>query len=202
VAPHLPLTVPQEFYDLYPHDRIPRPNHYPEDERSQHPVIQALMRVWNYDDFFDRPKLLRARAGYYGLISFLDHSIGKVLAALEDSGQRNETVIVYTADHGEMLGNMLRQGRWKYTYYVGHQPELYDLATEPLEGRDLGLSPAHAGIRAALEAALRRIVDPEAADARAFADQAATIERHGGVEVLRRRGHPSEHSMDRRLGVE
>ncbi|MFI4986651.1 MAG: sulfatase-like hydrolase/transferase [Alphaproteobacteria bacterium] len=292
VAPHFPLVAPREFYELYPHDRIPWPTHYEATERSRHPVIQALMRVWNYDDFFDTAKVLRARAGYYGLISFLDHNIGRILTTLEGIGQLDDTCILYTSDHGEMLGNkgiwstsalyedsagvpmimagpgvpsgrtaatpvshvdlfptladigraaedgdrgmpgrsllqsaaadepervvfseyhaggsitgcyMLRRGRWKYMYYVGYAPELYDLAADPTEGKDFGQDPAYAEIRKACEAELRKIVDPEAANARALADQAATIERHGGVDAVRRRGHPGEHSLDRRLGIE
>jgi choline-sulfatase len=97
---------------------------------------------------------------------------------------------------------MLRQGRWKYNYYVGYPPELFDLEADPTEAKDLGLDPAYRQVREQCEVALRKIVDPEEANARAFADQSATVERHGGVDVVRRRGHPGEHSMDRQLGVE
>lgn len=274
VAPHFPLIAPPEFYVLYPHDDIPAPTHYAAAERPRHPVVQAMSRVWNFDDFFDAPKVKRARAGYYGLISFLDHNIGQVLAALGRA--RDNTLIIYTSDHGEMLGNkgiwstsalyedsvavplilagpgvaqavntapvshidiaptltgtgpsllaasdperailseyhaggsitgcfMLRLEKWKYHYYVGHAPELFDLTADPHEAHDLGTDPAYEPVRQRCEAALRAIVDPEAADARAFADQAATIARHGGADAVRRRGHPGEHSLDRKLGVE
>ena len=41
---------------------------------------------------------------YYGCTTFLDHNIGKVLQALDDSGLRDDTIIIYTTDHGENLG--------------------------------------------------------------------------------------------------
>ena len=51
----------------------------------------------------------RAIAGYYGLCSFLDENIGKVLLALEDSGLSENTRVVYTSDHGDNLGT---RGLW------------------------------------------------------------------------------------------
>ena len=54
---------------------------------------------------------------YYGLCTFTDRQVGSVLAALEDSGLADNTIIVYTSDHGEMLGE---HGMWwKSTFYDG-----------------------------------------------------------------------------------
>lgn len=75
---------------------------------------------------------------------------------------------------------MLRQDRWKYHYYVGFEPELFDLEADPDETANLGSAPDHAARRAALEAALRRICDPEAVDRAAKRDQAALVARFGG----------------------
>ena len=75
---------------------------------------------------------------------------------------------------------MLRDGRYKYNYYVGYQPELFDLSRDPNEERNLAASAAHADIVARLDDQLRGMLDPEATDARAKADQAALIERYGG----------------------
>jgi choline-sulfatase len=63
-------------------------------------------------------------------------------------------------------------------------PQLFDLADDPYELRDLGQDPAYEAVRAACEAALRRICDPEATDARAKADQRRRIEEHGGPEAV------------------
>jgi choline-sulfatase len=83
---------------------------------------------------------------------------------------------------------LVRKGRWKYIHHVGFRPELFDLEADRGETRDLGDSAAHAEIRRAMEAELRRIVDPEAVCERAFADQEAKIERNGGREAIIKRG--------------
>ena len=77
---------------------------------------------------------------------------------------------------------MLRNGLYKYNYYVGYEPELFDLAADPGEERNLGADSAHATIASVFEAELRKILDPEATDKRAKADQAALIGRFGGPE--------------------
>jgi choline-sulfatase len=79
---------------------------------------------------------------------------------------------------------MLRLGTWKLVHFVGAPPQLFDLAADPDERADLGRSPAHAGKLAEMTAALRALCDPEAIDARAFADQQRTIEANGGREGI------------------
>ena len=85
---------------------------------------------------------------------------------------------------------MLRRGRYKYHHYVGYPPELFDLETDPEELDDLAGDAAHAGTLAELEAALRAMLDPDAVDRRAKADQAALIERFGGREAAMDYGAP------------
>lgn len=97
----------------------------------------------------------------------------------------------YHAAGSNTAAYMLRRGRWKYHHYVRFRPELFDLRADPEELHDLAGDPACAGILDAMEAALREIVDPEAVDARAKADQRALIERHGGVEAASRLGSAS-----------
>lgn len=83
---------------------------------------------------------------------------------------------------------MIRKDRWKFMHYVGMAPQLFDLEDDPTEACDLGESPEHADVRQELEAELRRIVDPESASALAFADQAALLDRHGGLQEVLKRG--------------
>jgi choline-sulfatase len=83
---------------------------------------------------------------------------------------------------------MIRHGRWKYTYYVGERPELFDLHADPGETTDLAADPTCAPVLAELEARLRAICDPEAVSAQAFADQREKIVRFGGVEAVKARG--------------
>ena len=60
-------------------------------------------------------RIRRARRGYYGMISYIDAQLGRILAALEALGRRDDTVIIATADHGDMLGE---RGLWyKMTFF-------------------------------------------------------------------------------------
>jgi choline-sulfatase len=83
---------------------------------------------------------------------------------------------------------MIRQGRYKYIHYVGLPPMLFDLEADPYERDDLGRESAYAGVRAECEARLRAVVDPEAADKRARADQQRRLEQYGGKEAVLKRG--------------
>jgi arylsulfatase A-like enzyme len=58
-------------------------------------------------------EIRRARAGYYGLITHIDHQIGRLLAYLRKTGQFENTMIVFTSDHGDMLGD---HHLWRKTY--------------------------------------------------------------------------------------
>jgi len=114
VAPHYPLTAPEEFYNLYNPDHMDFPLGYGM-HAPDHPELQHLRSFFKYDDYFDEPTMKRARAAYYGLCSFLDDNIGKVIKALEASGELENTCILYVSDHGEMLGDY---GMWtKQTMY-------------------------------------------------------------------------------------
>jgi choline-sulfatase len=273
VMPHLPLIAPIEFFDLYRPDSLPPPRLYAPELRPRHPWIEWLTQVLPYDKYFDDRSRKTAIAAYHGMVSFLDHNIGQLLQTLQATGLDASTRVIYTSDHGEMLGNhgiwgksclyqesvgvpmimagegvpagttantevslvdcyptileavgvappqedrglpgrslfgligkpdperagfseyhaaaspsgafMVRRGRWKYVHYAGMPPQLFDLEADPIEARDLGEDPAHAAARAEMEALLRRIVDPDRANAQAFADQEARIQAHGGPE--------------------
>ena len=88
----------------------------------------------------------------------------------------------YHAFASPSAGYMIRKGRYKYHYYVGYRPELFDLESDPEEFNDLVSDPDHEDVLAEMEAMLRERLDPEEVDRRAKADQAALIERHGGPE--------------------
>ncbi|MBL25837.1 MAG: sulfatase [Rhodospirillaceae bacterium] len=110
VCPHFPLIAPQEFYDLYPHDMLPHPKGNDPDYEL-HPWIDKFQKVQCHDDFFTEETRKVAIASYYGLCSYLDSNIKKVLDALDESGLRDDTLIVYTADHGENLATRRLWGK-------------------------------------------------------------------------------------------
>lgn len=294
VAPHFPLIAPPEFYDLYADVEIPRPLQYDADEQPKHPYVRALNRIWNYDDYFTEARMLEARTAYYGLCSWLDHNVGLLLAALDASGVRDDTYVLYASDHGECLGDrgiwscsamyeeslgvpmilsgpdvpkdkkvdsvvslvdifptivqavggtlteadadlpgstligiangdtpervvlseyhaggsitgafMIRNGDWKFIYYVGLEPQLFNLRDDPDELVDLGTDPKFEETRKACEDMLRSVVDPEDANARAFSDQEEHIQRHGGInEILMREYLWGGHSIDTKVEMD
>lgn len=117
VAPHFPLTAPPEFYFQYfDNPALPMPKLYDDRSEKRHPYIEEYGNCFAYDEYFkDMDDVRRAIAGYYGLVSFLDENIGKVLRTLEQTGLSETTRVVYVSDHGDNLG---ARGLWgKSTMY-------------------------------------------------------------------------------------
>ncbi|MCE8509376.1 sulfatase-like hydrolase/transferase [Ruegeria pomeroyi] len=108
VSPHYPLTCPEEWSALYDPDDMDLPVGYGLG-LPDHAELRNIGVFFNYDTYFDEQKMRAAKAAYYGLTSFMDDCVGRVLAALEASGQAENTVILYVSDHGDMLGD---QGFW------------------------------------------------------------------------------------------
>jgi choline-sulfatase len=273
LRPHYPLTCPPEFFEHYPLETMDRPRFTRPDQQSRHPVLQAIRSHFKYDQFFTAETRQVARASYYGLCSFLDYQVGRVMAALQARGQIDNTLVIYTSDHGDHngdrglwtkmtlydesaavpmivsgphtprgksastpaslvdicatilsavgLGNdheqrpgidlrelagrddcnravlseyhdggsptgmfMLRNARWKYNYYPGYSPQLFDMCEDPDELVDLGEDSDHREIRAKCHAQMLELVDPEAANRQAFADQAVRIAELGGLDSI------------------
>jgi len=273
LRPHYPLICPPEYLERYPLEQMDEARFTSSNELPVHPVTQTLRRHFNYDDAFDEQSRQIARASYYGLCSFLDAQVGQVLDTLDATGQADNTLVIYTSDHGDHNGDrrlwtkmtlfdeaaripmivsgpdigrghetdtlaslvdiyptiletlgasgdsierpgvslsslatdavpnrsilseyhdggspvgmfMLRTGRWKYNYYPGYAPELFDLGADPNELNDLALDPSYADVLARCHHALTAIVDPDAANQTALADQAKRIAELGGVERI------------------
>ena len=101
---------------------------------------------------------------------------------------RRNVLSEYHAAGAISASYMIRHRQYKYIHDVGLPPMLFDLEHDPCERNDLGRDPAFASVVRECEAQLRAIVDPEAADAAARADQRAQIEKHGGVDAILKRG--------------
>lgn len=111
------------------------------------------------------------------------------IAAAEDDPERM-VFSEYHAFASPSAGFMLRNGRYKLNHYVGFPPELFDLWGDPGETVNRAEDRAFAPVRARFEAALHGLIDPDAVDAQAKADQAALIARYGGPERARHIGAP------------
>jgi choline-sulfatase len=281
VAPHMPLVVPQPWLDLYPPHVLPVAKCQPPG-MARHPWVERMKQHWDHDAALgtDARREL-ARRCYFGLVSFMDAQVGRILTALQALGLSEDTTVVYTSDHGDNLGArdlwnkstlyrestsvplivagpgiaqgttcrtntslvdiyptaldacsiaqvpeeadlpgtsllaladapddparigfseyhavgsesaayMLARDGFKYHHYVGHPPELFDLASDPEELYDLAADPAHAEIVREMEATLRQMLDPEAVDRLAKRDQRNLIARFGGRDAALRSGN-------------
>lgn len=111
LSPHYPLIAPQEYYDLYDPKRLEADAV----QTPDHPILREIANFFSHDEHFTPETRGIAMAGYYGLCSFMDAQMGRVLDALEASGMADDTLVIFTSDHGEMLGE---KGFWtKSTMY-------------------------------------------------------------------------------------
>ena len=100
IAPHPPLDVPENWADLYKDVQIPEPT-----------VSKTLLSTLAQEnipisDYPNKETLMRARELYYAAISFVDQQVGRIIKQLEDMNELDNTLIVFTSDHGEMLGDL------------------------------------------------------------------------------------------------
>ncbi len=107
IHPHPPYAPPAPWDMLYTPDEMELP-YQPAGYESRQPAFQGSDGLHHY--YFDPPvsdtlwRMVKSR--YYACISFVDHQIGRILDALESSGQLDNTLIVFSSDHGEMLGDL------------------------------------------------------------------------------------------------
>ena len=261
MLPHFPLIAPPELLALYDPETVTLPGTFNEPLASQHPAIQKLRYGWCNDEPLPESTQRLATACYLALVTQIDRLVGGVVDALRETGQLENTVVIYTSDHGEMGGDhgiwqkqcfyersvrvpliirapgegprriadnvslidllptlrdlaglppsgdlsgrslfdvarhdsgepkrtvfseyhhsgmpnagfMLKRGPYKLCHYVGHEtPQLFRPDRDPDEICDLAEDPDHAEARAACEAELHGLIDPEAVDRRAHEDQ-------------------------------
>jgi choline-sulfatase len=112
--PHDPFTIPRAWWDLYTDEDIPMPR----SRGGAHPHERRLRAVCAMDAVSVTDDQVRAaRRAYYGAISYVDDQISRLLAVLRDTGRLDNTVVIVTSDHGEMLGE---RGAWyKMSFYEG-----------------------------------------------------------------------------------
>ncbi len=104
--PHVPEVAPKKYFDLYPLDKIAIEQQTPEMLARVLPASKA----WAPDNFAMTPdqqrQMIRA---YYAATSYMDAQVGRVLDALEQLGLADDTIVIFTSDHGFMLGE---HGQW------------------------------------------------------------------------------------------
>ena len=103
LAPHDPRTMPEKFRTMYRPEDIPLPPNFRETIETNYPLMRHRdEQLAAYPR--DPDEIRRSIAEYYGMISHLDHEIGRLLDALHESGEEDNTIIVFTGDNGLALG--------------------------------------------------------------------------------------------------
>lgn len=114
--PHDPYAMTKEFWDMYEDVDIPLPKNgaIPHDQQDAHSQrVLKCIDLWGKEMPEDR--IRAARRAYYAACTYVDTNIGKLLRVLENTGLDENTIIVFTGDHGDMLGE---RGLWyKMTWF-------------------------------------------------------------------------------------
>lgn len=100
VRPHSPLDPPEFYFNMYKDKEIDKPKIGDWSTKSG--------RIPRFDDIrgeLSESEYKRLRQGYYGCITHIDHQIGRLIQALIDEGEINNTIIIFTSDHGDLLGD-------------------------------------------------------------------------------------------------
>ncbi|MEL7151619.1 MAG: sulfatase-like hydrolase/transferase [Pseudomonadota bacterium] len=128
IRPHPPFVAPAPYNRMYDPANLPAPRRT--DDNSLHPFVDALRSirpaastVEGFPDLAATPETVNTlRALYLGLAAEVDHHIGRIVSWLKSSGQWDDTVLVVTADHGEMLGDFDLWGKGTFHDAAFHVP--------------------------------------------------------------------------------
>lgn len=123
--PHHPFAAPDEYMDMYPPGSVPPPIGTPEGLKGK-PAYQreASDRDFaGYDaGFLDHrdDEIDAFRRAYYAMVTLVDDKVGEILRALDERGLAEDTIVIFTSDHGEMLGDhgLLLKGPMAYEMAV------------------------------------------------------------------------------------
>ncbi|MFP4249290.1 MAG: sulfatase [Armatimonadota bacterium] len=123
-GPHGPFDPPREYAELYDPNEMPFPETY-------------TMQLSDRPEFMNRPakeataeerKLVQTRvAYYYAMMTLIDDMLGNILNDLDENGQAEDTIVITTSDHGEMLGDWGRWGKGVFLEQVVRMPNIYHL---------------------------------------------------------------------------
>ena len=122
--PHPPMIVSEPYYSLYPPAQIPLPASLndPRTDSPYGPKFRAGERS------YQNPENVRQMSSiYYGMISEVDDWVGKILKRLDELGLADHTLVIFTSDHGEMLGDHGLHSKMVFYEGSAHVPLLMRL---------------------------------------------------------------------------
>lgn len=124
LRPHPPFVAPEPFNAMYDPAGVPGFARKPtiEEEGEQHPWLAHQLGRRLYHAPQDEKKLRRLKAVYYGLMSEVDEALGRLFTFLKESGRWDNTLIIFTSDHGEQMGDHWLLGKGGYFDASYHIP--------------------------------------------------------------------------------
>ncbi|WP_207478506.1 phosphoric/sulfuric ester hydrolase PehA [Arenibaculum pallidiluteum] len=156
--PHPPFVAPAPYHAMYRPEDMPAPVRAAsaDEEAAQHPLLRHYVDSIRRGSFFhgaegsgatlDEREIRQMRATYCGLITEIDDCLGRVFAYLDETGQWDDTLVIFTSDHGEQLGDHHLLGK------IGYHDESFRI---PFVVKD----PDSPGRRGVIEDAFTESVD-------------------------------------------
>lgn len=126
IRPHPPFIAPAPYHALYDPKDMPAPRRAAtlDGEAAQHPLLASYLRTQKQSSYFvtgqglvaelDDADVAQLRATYYGMVQEVDDQVGRLIDKLKEWGLYDDTLIVVTSDHGEMLGDHWLLGKQGY----------------------------------------------------------------------------------------
>ena len=108
--PHDPYAIRKDYWERYDRAAIDLPRVGPIPPERMDPHSRRLRKVSAMDEAeITEDDIRRARRGYYGAIAYVDDHVGELIATLRNFGLEEPTIVLFTSDHGDMLGE---RGLW------------------------------------------------------------------------------------------
>ena len=122
--PHTPLQTAEPYASMYDLADVPIPQQR-DDEHDDKPVAQMLDYLALAGDKVSEDDIRRVTEMYYGMNTYIDHEVGRLLTHLDELGLSDNTLVIYMSDHGEYLGEhkMIRKSKALYDCLI-HIPLL------------------------------------------------------------------------------
>lgn len=130
IKPHPPRICPAPYNDLYNPADMPDPARNFEELKSDHPY---LSRIYGSPELVAERDLRETQANYYGMITEVDTSLGLLFQALKETGQWDRTMVLFSSDHGEYLGDHYLTGKGRFYDGAMHVPLI---VRDPSPGAD------------------------------------------------------------------
>lgn len=125
IHPHDPYVSRPEFWDLYDDNEIDMPSDAPATDAHSK---RLALGIEAHQGAVTKEQIRKARHGYYANVSYFDSNVGKIVQALKEADLHDDTVIIVTADHGDMLGE---RGLWYKMSWLEHSARVPLIVTGP-----------------------------------------------------------------------